>query len=78
MIYNDKPLLCPSPHYRRSPGRAGSPTKYQNKDKAFDQEINKALARELYIDSTVNVVKAVDGKYSGKVKPGQMNLFQPI
>jgi len=42
-----------------------------------DTEINRALARELYVDSTVNVVNPSNRRNGGKVKPGQMNLFNP-
>lgn len=38
--------------------------------------INKAIARELYIDKTVNVVTTGTNS-PNKVKPGQMNLFNP-
>ena len=39
-------------------------------------ELNRALARELYVESTVNVVSP--GKNSpSKIRPGQMNLFNP-
>ena len=61
-----------------SPGRRGSPPRYveENVDHVLDPEINRALARELYVDSTVHVVGG--GKKKGKgVKPGQMNLFHP-
>jgi hypothetical protein len=39
--------------------------------------VNKAIAKELYIDSVINVVSP---KKSGKkgVIPGQMNLFNPV
>ena len=48
-------------------------------DGRFDPEVNRALARELYVDSTVNVVNPSGGKKGSpsKVKPGQMNLFNP-
>ena len=39
-------------------------------------EINRALARELYVDSTVNVVNPTSNS-PPKIKPGQMNLFNP-
>jgi hypothetical protein len=55
---------------RSSPGRLGSPKKYRANDKAFDPEVNRALARELYVDSTVNVVNPSSRKSPGKVKPG--------
>ena len=53
-----------------SPGRLGSPKKYSHFDKVFDPEVNRALARELYVDSTVNVVNPSSKKSPGKVKPG--------
>jgi len=40
-------------------------------------DVSRALARELYIESTVNVVNAGGRKSPSKVKPGQMNLFNP-
>ena len=41
-------------------------------------EVNRALARELYVDSLVNVVNPSAKKGTGgKVIPGQMNLFNP-
>jgi hypothetical protein len=40
-------------------------------------DINRALARELYVESTVNVVNPSSKNSPGKVKPGQMNLFNP-
>jgi hypothetical protein len=50
--------------------RSPSPTR------GFSPDINRALAREMYIESTVNVVSP--GKNSpAKIKPGQMNLFNP-
>ena len=39
--------------------------------------MNRALARELYVDSTVHVVNPTSRRKSDKVKPGQMNLFNP-
>ena len=41
----------------------------------FDPEVNRAIARELYVDSTVNVVNSK--LKGGGIKPGQMNLFNP-
>ena len=43
-------------------------------------DIHRALARELYVDSTVNVVNPTGrrSKSPSKVKPGQMNLFHPV
>ena len=46
-------------------------------DMTNDTEINRALARELYVESTVNVVNPSNRRNGGKVKPGQMNLFNP-
>ena len=44
----------------------------------LDPEINRAVARELYVNSTVNVVSGGGTRKSpNKVKPGQMNLFHP-
>ena len=41
-------------------------------------EVNRALTRELYVDSLVNVVNPSAKKGGGgKVIPGQMNLFNP-
>ena len=54
-----------------SPGRK-SPSRSPIK---MSPDINRAVARELYIDSTVNVVNKVNGKPN--IKPGQMNLFNP-
>ena len=39
-------------------------------------EFNRALARELYVESTVNVVNP-NSRSPAKIKPGQMNLFNP-
>ena len=44
---------------------------------AFDPEVNRALARELYVESTVNEVNPRSKKSPGKIKPGQMNVFNP-
>jgi len=46
-------------------------------DLAYDPEINRALARELYVEATVNVVDPNSRKANGKVKRGQMNVFNP-
>jgi hypothetical protein len=43
-----------------------------------DPELNRALARELYIQENINVVNTKDKKSPSKVKPGQMNLFNPF
>jgi hypothetical protein len=43
-----------------------------NNEVSYSPDINKQIAKELYIDSAVNVVK---GKGKKAVKPGQMNLF---
>lgn len=69
-------LLASSP--RRSPGRKSSPKKMRGIGYAnhFDPEVNRAIARELYVDSTVNVVNP-GSKSAGKVVPGRMNLFNP-
>jgi len=43
-------------------------------------DVSRAIARELYVDSTVNVVNPSGQRKSkspSKVKPGQMNLFHP-
>ena len=62
-----------------SPVRAGSPSKRSAVviDNGIDPEINRAVARELYVNSTVNVVNPSSRKSPSKVKPGQMNLFNP-
>ena len=47
----------------------------------FDREVNRAIARELYVDSQVNVVNpsGQTGRLpKNAVKPGQMNLFNPV
>ena len=44
---------------------------------SFSPEVNKAIAKELYIDSVINVVSPKKGDKSGVI-PGQMNLFNPI
>lgn len=69
-------LLASSP--RRSPGRKSSPKKMRGIGYAnhFDPEVNRAIARELYVDSTVNVVNP-GAKSTSKVVPGRMNLFNP-
>jgi hypothetical protein len=61
-----------------SPGKRD--INYNLHDLAYDPEVNRALARELYIDATVNVVNPAGQKKGSpsKVKPGQMNLFNPI
>ena len=43
-------------------------------------DVSRAIARELYVDSTVNVVNPTGrrSKSPSKVKPGQMNLFHPV
>jgi hypothetical protein len=40
--------------------------------------VNRALARELYVESTVNEVNPRSKRSPGKIKPGQMNLFNPL
>lgn len=40
-------------------------------------DVNRALARELYVESTVNVVNPSAKNSPSKIKPGQMNLFNP-
>jgi len=53
---------------RRSPMK--SPTR-KYADYTVDAEINRALARELYVESTVNVVNPSNRRNTqGKVKPG--------
>jgi hypothetical protein len=47
-----------------------SPTR-KYADYTVDAEINRALARELYVESTVNVVNPSNRRNTqGKVKPG--------
>lgn len=46
-------------------------------NETLDPEVSRALARELYIEETVNVVNPGKRGSPGKVKPGQMNLFNP-
>ena len=44
-------------------------------------DVSRAIAREMYVDSTVNVVNPTGQRKnspSGRVKPGQMNLFHPV
>lgn len=53
-----------------SPGRVGSPTRYHKKELAYDAEVNRAFAREMYVNSTVNVVNPSSKRSPGKVKPG--------
>lgn len=55
-----------------------NPVKYNggvgyHQENIYDIEYNRAIARTLYVESTVNVVNAKSSK--GKVRPGQMNLF---
>lgn len=45
--------------------RSRSPAK-----QVFMNDINRAIARELYVDSTVNVVNNSSNKSPGKIKPG--------
>lgn len=60
----------------RSPGRRSPRKKLgYDQDGVFDPEVNRAIARELYVDSTVNVVNP--RTKGGGIKPGQMNLFNP-
>lgn len=55
-----------------SPVRVGSPSKRSAifADNGLDPEINRAVARELYVNSTVNVVNPSSRKSPTKVKPG--------
>jgi hypothetical protein len=55
-----------------SPVRVGSPSKRSAIviDNGIDPEINRAVARELYVNSTVNVVNPSSRKSPSKVKPG--------
>lgn len=43
----------------------------------LDPEVNRKLARQLYVESTVNDVVSYGKNSPNKVKPGQMNLFHP-
>ena len=48
------------------------------KTEAAQAQERKAIARELYIDSTVNVVEPIGTRTSkAKVVPGRLNLFNP-
>ena len=62
-----------------SPVRSGSPGKRAVAigDYTLGPEVNRAVARELYVNSIVNVVNPSSRKSARKVKPGQMNLFNP-
>ena len=51
----------------------GGPGYHQ--ENIFDAEYNRAVARTLYVESTVNVVNTRSKSSYAKVKPGQMNLF---
>ena len=51
---------------RRSPGRKGEGVP----EYTMDPEVNRAIARELYVNSTVNVVNPSSRKSPSKVKPG--------
>ena len=68
----------------KSPKRLNSPSKAQyiqsyieDNQVSLSPEVNKAIAKELYIDSVINVVSPKKGDKSGVI-PGQMNLFNPI
>ena len=68
----------------KSPKRLNSPSKTQyiqsyieDNQVSLSPEVNKAIAKELYIDSVINVVSPKKGDKSGVI-PGQMNLFNPI
>ena len=54
---------------RGSPGRHLKSVRSIDGTNRLLPPVNRAVARELYISKTVNVVGA------NKVKPGQMNLF---
>jgi len=41
----------------------------------LESEFNRVIARELYVDSTINEVST---SKKGKVIPGKMNLFTPM
>lgn len=57
-----------------SPVRVTSPGRREQ----IPTEVNRALARELYVDQIVNVVDPSSRRSGGgKVVPGQMNLFHP-
>lgn len=57
-----------------SPVRVTSPGRREQ----IPAEVNRALARELYVDQIVNVVDPSSRRSGGgKVIPGQMNLFHP-
>ena len=63
----------------RSPARKSrSPRKTNDRTvdgiSELDPEFRRTLARELYVDETVNVVNS---SKKSQVKPGQMNLFNP-
>lgn len=76
IVYKNQ-VVSSSPDNRSKPGRLGSPIRFRQGQKAFDDDVNKGLAREMYIDSQCNVVNPRDGS-PGRVKPGQMNVFQPM
>ena len=62
-----------SPRKNASPLRQTSPMRraggYEYTQE-YDPEINRAVARELYVNSTVNVVNPSSRKSPNKVKPG--------
>lgn len=54
---------------RKSPKKRNGIIGY-DQNGPFEPDLNRAIARELYVDSTVNVVNPT-GKFNGsKVKPG--------
>lgn len=63
-----------------SPSRAEIISGYVANVPYADTELNRAVARSMYVDATVNVVNptASSGKLrKDAVKAGQMNLFNP-
>ena len=49
VVYKNQ-AVCSSPTLRAEPGRLGSPIRYRQGQKAFDDDVNRGLAREMYID----------------------------
>ena len=63
---NDIQYIAQSAQIAEGFGRSRSPAKQA----VHMSDINRAIAREMYVDSTVNVVNPSNKNSPGKIKPG--------
>lgn len=65
-LVGDIQYVAQSAQIAESYGRSRSPAKQA----IHQSDINRAIAREMYVDSTVNVVNPTSKNSPGKIKPG--------